>query len=144
MAKNKQTKRLDSKNEKRTIREDGSQKEKRTIREDASTDREKSIWKFTNLDKAGEFAFDLRRDDFQHDEVLDKMIHYSNMTWAEIKRQTHDNGRSKHHTLDYEKLSKAAQNRIRAKHLDEKSDQIFSFGGCKFFCVYGSNKATLT
>ena len=85
------------------------------------------VWRFDLLDRAGPFAFDTSRPDFQHREFLDKMIAYSNMTWAEIKRQTHDKGKSKHHMLDESGFSPAAWERIRAKHLEEETDAIFSF-----------------
>lgn len=85
------------------------------------------VWYFDRLDKAGPFAFDTSRPDFQHREFLDKMIAYSNMTWAEIKRQTHDKGKSKHHMLDESGFSPAAWERIKAKHLEEETDAIFSF-----------------
>jgi hypothetical protein len=49
------------------------------------------------------------------------------MTWAAIKKQTHDNGKSKHHFLSANSLSKAAKERIKDKHLEESSDYIFSF-----------------
>lgn len=55
------------------------------------------------------------------------MINYSNMTWADIKNQTHDDGKSKHHIIEYQKLSKDAQDRIKAKKLEQDSDAIFSF-----------------
>lgn len=94
-----------------------------------SSDGEKTVWYFDNLDKAGHFAFDLSRHDFNHREVLEKIIAYSNMTWTEVKRQTHDDGKSKHHLLDLSTLSKEAIERIEAKHFDleEYSDSIFSF-----------------
>lgn len=102
-------------------------KGKSTVKTTEGTDKEYPVWMFTNLDKAGKFAFDTNRADFQHQEVLEKMINYSNMTWAEIKKQTHDDGKSKHHIIEYEKLSKAAQDRIKAKKLEQDSDAVFSF-----------------
>lgn len=52
---------------------------KRTVREPReSTVGEKVIWRFDMIDRAGKFAFDLRRSDFMHCEVLEKMIAYSN------------------------------------------------------------------
>lgn len=92
-----------------------------------STDVQCPVWLFSNIDRAGKFAFDVNREDFKHAEVLGKMIDYSNMTWSEIKRQTHDDGKSKHHLLQHDELSKEAQERFRAKRLDEDSDLIFSF-----------------
>lgn len=85
------------------------------------------IWLFTNLDRDGDFAFDVNRDDFDYCDFLEKMISYSNMTWAEIKRQTHDRGKSKNHMLSYDKLSVKAKERFRVKQLSEDEDAIFSF-----------------
>lgn len=101
--------------------------EKSTVKIQEGTDKEYPVWIFTNIDKAGKFAFDLKRTDFLYQEVLDKMINYSNMTWADIKKQTHDDGKSKHHIIEYHKLSKDAQDRIKAKKLEQDSDAIFSF-----------------
>ena len=86
------------------------------------------ILRFDMLDRDGAFAFDLLRPDFDHKEVLDKLISYSNMTWAEVIRQVHDRaGKSKHHFLSGSGLSHEAIERIRAKKLEEYSDSIFSF-----------------
>ena len=92
-----------------------------------SSDTLKPIWMFDMIDKGGKFAFDVLRDDFNHKEVLDKMIHYSTMTWADIKQQTNDKGKSKHHFIGCDSISKDAIDRIHAKKLDEFSDMIFSF-----------------
>lgn len=86
------------------------------------------IWRFDKLDMEGRFAFQLSRSDFKHKEVLQKLIHYGNMTWGEIDRQQHDShGKSKHHYLDVRSLSDAAKMRISAKHLDNEIDALFSF-----------------
>ena len=86
------------------------------------------VWCYDKLDRDGPFAFDTARDDFQHREVLEKIIAYSNMTWADIRKQTHDKkGKSKHHFLEVESLSAQARERLKAKRLEEHSDSIFSF-----------------
>ena len=86
------------------------------------------LLRFDMLDRDGAFAFDLLRPDFDHKEVLDKLIAYSNMTWTEIMRQVHDRaGKSKHHFLSGGRLSREAIERIRVKGLEEYSDSIFSF-----------------
>lgn len=92
-----------------------------------SSDGMKVIWCFDMLDTSDKFAFDTHRGDFSHKEVLEKIIAYCNMTWSDVKRQTHDDGKSKHHFLDITKLSKEARQRIEAKKLLEYSDAIFSF-----------------
>lgn len=86
------------------------------------------IWTFQNVDRDGKFAFNPFRKDFRSDEFVEKMVSYSNMTWQEISRQTHDNGKSKHHFLnDSDRLSKDARERIKVKNFEEKIDNIFSF-----------------
>lgn len=92
-----------------------------------NTDKEKVVWLFDNLDAADAFAFNSARDDFDAKEVMDKLISYSTMTWGQIKSQTHDNGKSKHHFLSYDTLSKKAKDRVDFKHLYNDSDSIFSF-----------------
>ena len=102
-----------------------------------SSDTECPVWKFDLLDKSGPFTFDTSRQDFDHREFLDKMIAYSNMTWAAIKQQTHDRGKSKHHMLDESGFSPAAWERIQAKHLEEETDAIFSFAFQNLLRVIG-------
>jgi len=86
------------------------------------------IWRFDKLDTDGKFAFDLSRKDFKHREVLQKMMDYGRIKWQDIMAQTHDRGKSKHHFLkDPDSFSPEARARIRAKHLEEYTDAIFSF-----------------
>ena len=94
-----------------------------------SSDSKQVCWRFDKLDMDGKFAFDLSRTDFNHREILDKIIAYSNMTWDEVKKQTHDRkNKSKHHFLDMDALSADAIARIRAKHFEDRyQDSIFSF-----------------
>ena len=82
---------------------------------------------FDKIDRSGNYAFDVNREDFDHKEVLWKMVDYSSMTWGEVKRQTHDDGKSKHHFLTPGSLSIGAVERLKAKDLEEFSDYIFSF-----------------
>lgn len=112
---------------KRDIRQKDANKQMQIPSVPSNSDKAKPIWLFDWLDNDGDFAFDLSRKDFDHHEFLDKMIRYSNMTWSKIKQQTHDKGKSKHHLLNYESLSKAAKERIEAKGLGEHIDAIFSF-----------------
>ena len=85
------------------------------------------IWSFDNIDTNGDFAFDLTRDDLNTDFILGKLISYSSMTWQEILRQTHDNGKSKNHELNLDRLSQKAVERIKKKHLNIDVDSLFSF-----------------
>ena len=92
-----------------------------------STDGGKIIWMFDKIDRSGNYAFDVNRADFDHKEVFGKMADYSSMTWGEVKRQTHDDGKSKNHFPAPGSLSKEAVERLTAKDLEEFSDYIFSF-----------------
>ena len=93
-----------------------------------SSDNHRPIWVFDKLDKNGSFRFDISSEDFGHKDFLDKMILYSNMTWAEIKRQTHDANKSKHHFLQLEKLSEEALERVRFYEYDKiYPNSLFSF-----------------
>ena len=91
----------------------------------ASSSNEKPIWRFDRIDRDGPFAFNLARQDFKHKEVLQKLMEYGCMTWNEIVSQTHDGGKSKHHYLSSNGLSKDACERINTKCVDH--DNIFSF-----------------
>lgn len=113
---------------KKTNRKGISSITKRTISDTSySSDGEKIVWCFDMIDRSGRFAFDLEREEFQHKNFLQKMIAYSNMTWSDVKKQTHDDGKSKHHFLSIDSLSKEAIDRIKFKKLQEYSDSIFSF-----------------
>ncbi len=93
-----------------------------------STIKEKPIWRFDKIDREGKFAFDLSRCDFQHREVLEKLMEYGDMTWDAISKQQHDKSRkTKHHYLDVGKLSSDALVRIKVRQFDEDVDEIYSF-----------------
>lgn len=105
----------------------GSRKKQVAIARSGSTLKKKPVWRFDMIDREGRFAFDLSRKDFLHREVLQKLMDYGGMTWEEIDRQQHDRGKSKHHYLNPDSLSSEAKSRIRARHLEEETDVIYSF-----------------
>ena len=92
-----------------------------------STDGCKIVWRFDLVDRDGQFAFAPSDPRFDAAEVLEKVIEYSRLTWAELKSATHDQGKSQHHFLEPQTLSREAWERVRAKHLEEEADAIFSF-----------------
>ncbi len=100
--------------------------QKATIISQFSSENIVPTWMFDKIDRNGKFAFDIKRKDFDHYEFLDKMLSYATMTWSQLRKQTHDDGKSKHHYLEIDKLSKEARDRLTAMRLEENSDQIFS------------------
>ena len=113
---------------KRTVKGAYHEASKKTVKPENGYENSKIIWCFDRIDRNGPFAFDVNRQDFLPREILDKMISYSSMTWREITRHTHDDGKSKHHFLnDADKFSDAARARISAMKLGEDTDHIFSF-----------------
>jgi len=92
---------------------------------DQNSDKEKPLWDFANVDNDGKFRF--------HESTLDltlfvqKLVSLSQMTWANIKMATHDDGKSKNHELPFEKLSQEAKERINLKKLNDDVESIFSF-----------------
>lgn len=113
---------------KKTNRKGSFSAVKKTVSsEPYSTDGMNVVWCFDMIDRSGKYAFDLERKEFQHKAFMQKMIDYSNMTWNDIKRQTHDNGKSKHHFLSIDILSKEAIDRIKERNLEDYADSIFSF-----------------
>lgn len=100
--------------------------EKTTVKNKISYENVTPAWMFDKIDRNGKFAFDINRADFEHREFLDKMISYATMTWGQLRQQTHDDGKSKHHYLDADKISRTAQERLAAMHLEENSDQVYS------------------
>lgn len=114
---------------KKTKHKNYNSNKKTVISSKVSSDSEKIIWVFDDVDKDGKFAFNLDEIERQSNlkEIFDKILAYSSMTWGKIKKQTHDDGRSKHHNLSVDKLTKDAVNRINIKCDDNDYDSIFSF-----------------
>lgn len=103
-----------------------SSSKKHIIQRPVSTDNEHMIWIFSEVDVDGLFRFDAYRKDFRADEIFDKLIQFSKRTWSELKKETHDKGKSSHHFLSDTMLSREAEERISCLRLDERRDQIFS------------------
>ena len=113
---------------KRTVHETHGNPVKTTVQAEASSEGQKVIFLFDRIDRDGKFAFDVSRADFDHKGFLQKVIEYSGMTWAEIRKQTHDAGKSKHHYLtEVSRYSSEAQARIVKLRLTQDTDRIYSF-----------------
>lgn len=89
------------------------------------------VWSFARVDRNGEFAFDINRDDFDVGEFLEKLMEFSTMKWFELFPR--DERKSRHHPLSKDSLSKKAEERIKFMHLENDSDSIYSLalGGKK-------------
>lgn len=121
-------------------KKDNKVREKRTVITPNSSENKNVLWAFDNIDRGGDFSFDINRKDFNHKLILDKMMEYGTMTWNEVSKQTHDNGKSKHHSINYDALSKQAMNRIIAKQLTQDSDLLYSFALQNKLRVFGIRK----
>lgn len=118
-------------------------REKRTNISPVSHDGDHPIWIFTQIDKSGDFSFDIRRIGDNSSLILDKIINYSSMTWGEIQRHTHDDGRSKHHFIRPDTLSSAAIKRLEAKELMDQSDNLYSFAFTNLMRIIGIRDGAL-
>lgn len=108
------------------VKQANKQRQKQVIQKPVSSDNQCMIWVFDSVDTDGCFRFDPKREDFDAADIFDKLIHYSKRTWSDVKKETHDRGKSKHHFLDKATLSPEAESRISSLHLEERRDQIFS------------------
>jgi hypothetical protein len=109
---------------------------------DISTDRETPIWSFDNVDNAGVFRFG--KDEVNTELIVDKILSLSKMKWIDIKKATHDDGKSKNHELDYEGISDDGKNRINAKQLTKEDiDTIFSLAFTNKIRVIGLKKGRI-
>jgi len=105
-----------------------------------SSDGSKIAWCFDRIDRSGKFAFDPSRPDFNHKELIEKIISYGSMTWADLKRQTHDKGKSKHHFLTLESLSPEAAERVKRLLPEEEFDSVFSLALQNVLRIIGIRK----
>ena len=116
------------------------QKKRITEEKRYSSDGLKLAWCFDRIDRAGKFAFDPSRPDFDHREVIEKILSYGSMSWSDLKRQTHDKGKSKHHFLKLETLSPEAINRVKLLLPEEEFDSVFSLALQNVLRVVGVRK----
>lgn len=111
---------------KKQVKQANNPQQKQVIQRAVSTDNQKMVWVFDSVDTDDCFRFDPNRGDFDAADIFDKLIHYSKRTWSDLKKETHDEGKSKHHFLDKARFSPEAESRISKLHLEERRDQIFS------------------
>jgi len=98
---------------------------KTVVQQELNHDKETPVWCFDNIDNNGMFCFNHAIIDCKF--LIEKFIALNGMTWAKIKQATHDDGKSKHHSLDYEGISAEGKARIKVKGIDEEDyDAIYS------------------
>ena len=120
----------------------GSKEKSKQVTEEKrySSDGLKLSWCFDRIDRTGKFAFDPARADFAHREIVEKLISYGSMTWTDLKKQTHDRGKSKHHNLSLEKLSPEAVERVKKLLPEEEFDSVFSLALQNMLRIIGVRK----
>ena len=89
-----------------------------------SNDNAVIVWSFEKVDRNGEFAFDLNREDFELEDFFKKLLDFSTMKWCELFPP--DESKSRHHPLSESSLSKQALSRIKALQLEEDTDNLYS------------------
>lgn len=81
------------------------------------------LWRFERADQG--FDWDLFSAN-NLGSIIKKLIDFEHMTWSEVLKQTHDDGRSSNHFISPNKMIKKAQNRLFELKLDQHFDSIFS------------------
>lgn len=102
-----------------------------------------SVFLFNRVDRDGDYAFKtdrINKKKMDIERIIDFLIHYSKRTWADIDRDTHDDGRSKHHfQKDKTKLSKEANERIKKMEIEDEVDDgaLYSFSLTNKIRIWG-------
>lgn len=113
-----------------TIDAKKSPKTKYNSNEILAYDDQTPVWSFKRMQRENKWTF--RAEDFVNATedgldpkcILSKLAEFENMTWREIKQQTHgEKGKSSNHFVDISKLCKEAQKRLSQLQLTEN---IFS------------------
>lgn len=123
----KKTSKIDILTQRQTYRNYIETEKETTKKHGDPTNNQFVVWTFQNVDADGEFAFVPSLKRFDAEMCFECMLAYSKMTWQEVINGTHDKGKSKHHYLAPQSLSKKAVDRINKKGFNDKSDSLFSF-----------------
>ncbi len=81
------------------------------------------MWRFEKMDIEGKWSLHTADNLW---ELLCKLADFERMTWGEIRKQTHDKGKSSNHEILYEDLIPEAQKRAKQLNLEEHGDSVFS------------------
>jgi hypothetical protein len=102
-------------------------------------EKETPVWCFDKVDIDGQFRFS--HEAINCPFIIEKFILFNKMTWADINRATHDNGKDKNHYLDYNGISPEGKARIKAKGIsDEDYDTIYSIALTNMLRLIGLKK----
>jgi hypothetical protein len=109
----------------KNVKGTNKKRDKKVVQQELNHDKETPVWCFDEIDKNGMFCFNHVNIDCKF--LIEKFIALNGMTWAKIRQATHDDGKTKHHSLDYEGISAEGKARIKAKGIDEEDyDAIYS------------------
>lgn len=125
----KQTKHTDGKHTKHTANT-GAKFTRQAQSTRTDLDQRHMVWVFHRVVRTGKFSFTSDRSDFDSKEILDTVIEYNQLTWAEIMRATHGTrGKTNHHYIGdhLDDLSKAAKDDVRKFVEEQQLDKLFSF-----------------
>src|SRR5438105_503269 len=88
------------------------------------------MWVFSFADRNGPFSWqDVDGDTTLR--IVHKFAEFEQYTWTQLQ-QTGD-----HHSVDVDKICREAQDRLKALHLEDVIDSVFSFKISARECVWG-------
>ena len=71
------------------------------------------------------------------EKILPILLSLERMTWSDIKKATHDQGKSKSHPIPINELNREAQARLRELHLSDEYNEIFSLRLNNKYRIFG-------
>ena len=105
------------------------------IQEHTSPDQKKPSWRFGRFD-ADCVDWGMATMKANLEKVLNGLAKYENLTWLEIKKMTHDNGKSQNHPVGLDGLTKEAIKRLN-KIKNEDIVSVFSLRLANKFRIIG-------
>lgn len=110
----------------------GTKEAKSTEEPDSFLSKQPS-WRFEKTDT--DYKWNIANEEFSN--ILNSLSTFERMTWGEIFRQTHDNGRSSNHYISPDKMCKEAQKRFSELNLDEHADHVYSLRIANKIRIFG-------
>ncbi len=100
-----------------------------------SPDQLKPSWRFRRFDaECDKWGVSTLTDNLK--KVLDYLSSYEGKTWEEIKKMTHDNGKTKNHTVSRDALTRPAIKRLNKIKYDD-IEEVFSLRFENLFRIIG-------